>query len=167
MQEAEDRNRAFLVSMTGIAAVLIIAVVMLVSGYNGSLKAHPGTFAYFTANGRTFNITANQVNMQEWEHGLMNATVTNSTFMLFVFGSYAIWDFWMFDTYYNLDIIWINMTNSTGKVVYIAANVPGCFRMSNCTVYDPNTYANYVLEAKGGFAAKNGVTVGSIMKFGN
>jgi uncharacterized membrane protein (UPF0127 family) len=100
----------------------------------------------------------------------MNATVTNSTFMLFYFGQPGIYSFWMKDTYSQLDIIWLNYSGSTGmaKVVYVV-DAPPCVNYSSdqsgCRIYTPSSEANYVLEAKAGFAERNNMTVGSSIKF--
>ncbi len=123
----------------------------------------PGTQSQFTFNNTTYKFTAVEITLQQQEQGLMNFTVTNSTFALFVFNKSGIYPFWMMDTYSPLDIIWINNT----KVVYIA-DAPPCVSYSpNQTACVPyNTYpsghaANYVIEAHSGFVNRTGMHVGS------
>jgi len=121
----------------------------------------------FTLNGRTFNITYVATNNTEWQSGLMDKKVTNSTFMLFVFPSLAVYPFWMYHVNSSLDIIWLHVAGDSGCVVYLAADVPGCTGLSIvCPNYTPSSTANYVIEAKGGFAASNGVRVGTTVQFG-
>lgn len=117
----------------------------------------------FTIGNKTYDFTGVATTLQEQEEGLMNATVTNSTFELFVFTHPAIYPFWMKDTYYPLDIIWINGND----VVYIVNATP-CVSYSpgqdNCTIY--NNYnegyvADYVIEAQAGFANRTGIRIGS------
>lgn len=150
-----------------VAATIAIALIAVAVFAVVELLLPGQTYSQFSAGGKTFKITYNAVNPQEWEKGLMNSTVTNSTFMLFVFGKPGIYSFWMYDTDYNLDIIWLNVTNGSGSVVYLASNVTGCFNKSECAVYTPSRPANYVLEAHGGFAEMNNITVGSVITLGN
>lgn len=65
--------------------------------------------------------------------------------------------FWMFNTLINLDIIFLYQ----GKVVYIAADVPGC-PARPCPTYGPppSQLVDGVLEFRGGTAAALGLAVG-------
>jgi len=65
--------------------------------------------------------------------------------------------FWMFNTLINLDIIFLYQ----GKVVYIAADVPGC-PAQPCPTYGPppSQLVDGVLEFRGGTAAALGLAVG-------
>ncbi|MGI0141792.1 MAG: DUF192 domain-containing protein [Candidatus Micrarchaeales archaeon] len=124
------------------------------------------SYSHFIINGKSFGIAYVASNYSVWTSGLMNKTITNSTTMLFVFPKPSIYPFWMYDTYSNLDMFWINGTANGGRIVYIAKNVTSCFVASSCAIYTPNAFANYVLEAKGGFAIRNNITVGSRISFG-
>jgi len=117
-------------------------------------------------NGRTFGITYVATNESQWQAGLMDKKVTSTTFMLFIFPSSAVYPFWMYNVNSSLDIIWVNVAGTTGSVVYLAANAPGCPLPVGCPNYTPTAAANYVIEAKGGFAEANGVVVGSMVQFG-
>ena len=124
----------------------------------------------FSVNGRTYAITAYEHTQAQLEKGLMNATVTNSTFALFYLGSPGIYPFWMKNTYYPLDIIWINYSSARGygTVVYVANAIPCVDYSANqsmCSLYVPNSDSNYVIEAKSGFARLNGITVGARISF--
>ncbi len=133
----------------------------------GGISQSPSSFS---VNGKTYAITAYENTPTQREMGLMNATVTNSTFVLFHFPQSGIYPFWMKNTYSQLDIIWLNYSSSTdtANVVYIANAIPCASyskNQSNCVIYTPNSSANYVLEAKGGFAKSNDVQIGSSLKF--
>jgi uncharacterized membrane protein (UPF0127 family) len=116
----------------------------------------------FTFGNMTYNFTYVASNLSEQEAGLMNKTVTNSTFELFAFPQPSIYPFWMKNTYYPLDIIWIN--GST--VTYIANATPCSFydkNQSDCIIYNPYNaghMANYVIEALSGFTNRTGLKVG-------
>jgi uncharacterized membrane protein (UPF0127 family) len=69
----------------------------------------------------------------------------------------------MSNTNTSLDIIWINATGSTGRVVYVHADTRPC--ASSCPTYYPSSPANYVIEAKAGFAEANGIEVGTQIQF--
>lgn len=138
--------------------MIVLFIVLLLTARNHG----PQIYKSVTINSDTFNITALELNQTQWEHGLMNTTVTNSTLMLFEFNQTADWPFWMYDTYTNLDMIWINYSylKGSGSVVYIAKNATSCFVASKCVVYDPETLANFVVEARAGFVSRNNISVG-------
>jgi uncharacterized membrane protein (UPF0127 family) len=119
----------------------------------------------FTVNGRTFDITYVATNETEWEAGLMNKKITNTTTMLFIFPRLAVYPFWMYHVNSSLDIIWLNVTGNEGNVVYIAADVPGCSLPIGCPNYTPTSNANYVIEAAGGFSVANGIGTGTTIRF--
>lgn len=153
-----------------IVSIAVIVIVVAAAAYfvlgtptHANLQSVP---SQFTLNGKTFNITYVATNETEWEAGLMDKKVTNSTTMLFVFPSLAVYPFWMYHVNSSLDIIWLNVSANSGRVVYLASDVPGCTGLSFvCPNYTPSSAANYVIEAKGGFAAYNGVTVGTLVQF--
>ena len=118
-----------------------------------------------STDGKSFSITLVESNESAWERGLMNASITNSTIMIFVFPKSAIYPFWMYDTYSNLDMIWLNVSGGAGeggagRVVHIQRNATSCFDRNACVIYNPGALANYVIEAKAGFADRNGINTG-------
>ena len=119
-------------------------------------------------NGTTYNITSYALNTQQAEVGLMNTTVTNSTFMLFVFPKPGNYTFWMKNTYSQLDIIWIYAKGNTDVVTNVA-NASPCIsydpNQTNCIVYSPSGAANYVIETSAGFIERNGIKAGSAILF--
>ena len=153
------------VSIAVIAVVVAAAIYVVVSApTHSSPQSIP---SHFTENGKTFGITYVATNETEWEAGLMDKKVTNSTTMLFIFPSLAVYSFWMYHVNSSLDIIWLNVSGDSGHVVYLAKAVPGCTGLSIvCPDYTPTSAANYVIEAKGGFADFNGIEVGTTIQFG-
>ena len=155
-------------------ALGVIAVVALLVGYTVyESSVGPGSVtskvpSIFTVNGRTFVFTYVATTQQEREAGLMNRKVTNNTTMLFAFPYPSKWAFWMYDTNTSLDMIWVNATGDSGRVVYLTAGAPPCFNSFGygCATYAPSTEANYVIEAKAGFAATYGITTGTTILFG-
>ncbi len=148
------RSHLSIYALLLVSAIAFVIFIIMVFGSH-VLPSYPSNFV---AGGRAFNITAVASNPAEWEHGLMNATVTNSTLMVFLFPNASVYSFWMFDTHYPLDIIWV----LDGRVVYIARDVPPCIGEppSSCPLYTPTSAANVVVEAEGGFAARNNISVG-------
>ncbi len=146
--------------------VLLIVFTIINNPTNQNNQTHLPPPNSFTFNNATYNFTAVELTLAQQEHGLMNTTVTNSTFMLFVFNGPSIYPFWMEDTYYPLDIIWIN----SSKVVYIVHSVPCSWYSPNqtaCIIYNNFTdghVANYVIEAQEGFTNRTGMAVGSTVK---
>ncbi|MDE1871688.1 MAG: DUF192 domain-containing protein [Candidatus Micrarchaeota archaeon] len=146
-------------------AIVVVAAAAAYIFYNQGQRP-----VSFQVNGNTYRITSYAYTEAERATGLMNATVTNDTFMLFRFDNPGIYPFWMKDTYSPLDIIWLNYssTDGTAKVVYIANATP-CIEYSSsqdsCIVYTPRSEANYVLEARAGFAKANDMTAGTEIRF--
>ena len=141
-------------------SVLYIASIQLTNSYVNS----------FTVNNRTYNFTGYALNLNEWEHGLMNSTINKSTFMLFEFNKSSIWNFWMFDTYTNLDIIWINASGNLsndnyGTIVYLVKNASACINVDTCRIYTPKNLSDYVIETRYGFIQNNNIHIGQSIKF--
>lgn len=149
-----------------LVAVATIALITLYLLENGPVPQPVS----FEVNNRTYPITNYADTPAQLDRGLMNATVTNSTFMLFYFHERGIYPFWMKNTYSQLDMIWLNYSSSDANatIVYMANATP-CISydksQNSCTIYIPTAYANYVLETKSGFVEENNLHVGSKIKF--
>ena len=150
--------------ITGLFLIVILAALLAIYVYYAEAYT-PKIYNTFYVNGKQFDISSVAITQKQLYHGLMNTTVTNSTLMLFVFPSTGNYPFWMYDTYSNLDIIWVNNSANGGTVVYVAYNTTPCDIESECAVYNPNAYANYVIETKAGFANENNITIGSKIIF--
>ncbi len=155
----------------GPKAVLTIVLVCAILAYTAyTLVNTPGTVSMpnpptrFTVNGHTFVITYLAANQSARDSGLMNKKITNETTMLFVFPAPGIYSFWMGNVNSSLDMIWLNVTGDVGRVVYLKTDVPVC-SATFCPVYQPPVAANYVLEAKGGFAESNGIGSNTAIQF--
>lgn len=149
-------------------ALLILALSLAAYAYlsvpgQATLSAVP---THFAVNGKTYPFTYVATNQSEREAGLMNKKITDTTTELFVFPRFGIYPFWMYDTNSSLDIIWLNVTGSVGRVVYLLAGAPMCSVTLGCPTYTPTASANYVIEAKAGFAETNGMTLGTTIQLG-
>lgn len=154
------RNPRNLISI-GLLAILLMSAAYQAFSTSGSVTSPiPSSFA---VSGKTYAFTYTATDNAQRAAGLMNKQVTNTTTMLFVFPGVGIYGFWMFNTNTSLDMIWINATGSTGQVVYVRADAMPC--ASSCPTYYPSSPANYVIEAKSGFAEANGVEVGTQIQF--
>ena len=146
------------------AALALLLVYLSAYIYVNYFAVQNQTYLY-QVNGKDFYIHLVAADAASQEKGLMNATITNATMMVFVFPALGIYPFWMEDTYSNLDIMWLNVSGGTGTVVYLVTNATSCVgeSLSWCTdhTYYPTAAANYVIEAKAGFAGANNVTVGT------
>lgn len=79
--------------------------------------------------------------------------------MLFVFDAPEKSCFWMKDTRFPLDMVWLNAQK---RVVYVAENVlPASYPNSVCT----STPASYVLELNAGVTAQYHVELGQRLQF--
>ncbi|MGP8124903.1 MAG: DUF192 domain-containing protein [Nitrososphaerales archaeon] len=159
------RNPRYLVIIGLTAVILVLAAYAVLELDNSGLVTSPVP-STFTANGRTYAFTYTAVDNAQREAGLMNRKVTNTTTMLFAFPSMGIYQFWMYDTNTSLDMIWINATGNTGRVVYVYPNAQPCYSQIFCPTFGPSSPANYVIEAKAGFALANGIEAGTLVQFG-
>ncbi len=153
-----------------VAAVVVIVAVAALAVYQSMGPVGPVTTAVptsFTVSGKTFAFNYTAVTEAERESGLMNKRVTGSTAMLFAFPALVRQTFWMYQTNTSLDMIWVNASGTSGVVVYVQTDAPPCLALP-CPDY-PSVgqapLANYVIEAKAGFAAANGVRLGTELQF--
>jgi len=125
-------------------------------------------YTSFSVGSKTFELTYLATNQSALQKGLMGTKVTDSTTELFVFPSAGYYSFWMYGVNSSLDIMWVDAPpgSNVGTVVYMAADAPPCHVSVICTNYDPTARANFVIEAKGGFAAANGIEVGTPVSLG-
>jgi len=96
--------------------------------------------------------------------GLMyRDTLKKDTGMLFVFKEESIYNFWMKNMKFPIDIIWID---SNLTIAHIERNVPPC-NADPCPKYAPKNKARYVLETSANFTSKNDVDIGTKVGFYN
>jgi hypothetical protein len=158
------RNPRNLIAIGLLALLLAIAAYALL-GMSGSVTSPVPTT--FTVNGKTYAFTYIATDDAQREAGLMNKQVTNTTTMLFAFPAMGTYQFWMYGTNTSLDMVWISATGSTGRVVYVYADAQPCYSpiSISCPTFGPSSPANYVIEAKAGFAEANGIEVGTQIQF--
>jgi len=152
-------GKIFAVAVVAAVALLVIYTVYTATGEPGCVTSAP---ASFDINGKTYNFTYVARCEPQREAGLMDKRVTNETTMLFAFPYSSPWPFWMQDTNTSLDMIWINATGNTGRVVYLALGT----QPYSTSAITPTASANYVIEAKAGFASENGIRMGTTVLFG-
>jgi septum formation protein len=89
---------------------------------------------------------------EDLARGLMyRAGLENNKGMLFVFKKDGIYQFWMGNMHFNLDMLWIS---SEGRIVFMGQNVPVC-TSKPCPIYTPDKQARYVLEINSGYVASH------------
>jgi uncharacterized membrane protein (UPF0127 family) len=163
-----EANRArLLLFVVVLVPLLVVAGYVLL--YDSAPIASSGGIYYtgFSVGGKTFPFTYLATNQSMLDRGLMDKKVTDSTTMLFVFTSPGYYPFWMFGVNSSLDIIWVDAPagSNVGKVVYLVPDAPPCHVSVVCTHYQPSSRADFVIEAKGGFAAANGIDLGTTVVF--
>jgi len=156
-------NRTRLAIILGVSIPLLIIAGYVILNYAGATGTVRGQYNSFSVGGKTFPFTYVATNDSARAKGLMGAKITDSTTMLFVFPSSGYYSFWMYDVNSSLDIIWVDTPqgSNTGHVVFLATNSPPCTVQALCASYQPTTSADYVIEAKGGFASANGIALGT------
>lgn len=95
------------------------------------------------------------------EAGLMyRESLPENKGMLFIFDYEAPHGFWMKNTYFPLDIIWIDKDK---RIVDIKANASLCKEI--CENFFPRDKALYVLEVNAGFAERHKIKIGDKVSF--
>lgn len=150
-----------------IVPLALFAAVTLVYDSTPIASSPDVHYTGFSVGGRTFTFTYVATNDSALHKGLMGAKVTANTTMLFVFPDSGYYPFWMSGVNSSLDIIWVDAPPGAahGTVAYMESQAPPCHASVLCPSYDPTVKANYVIEAKGGFAAANGIKVGTAVTF--
>jgi uncharacterized membrane protein (UPF0127 family) len=83
------------------------------------------------------------------------ASLPEDQAMIFIFDKPGIYEFWMKDMKFPIDIIWLDANNT---IVYVESSVsPESYPD---TTYSPDKDSLYVLEANAGFLEKNNLKVG-------
>ncbi len=81
--------------------------------------------------------------------------------MLFIFEEEDYYSFWMKNTYFPLDMLWLD---SNRLIVHIEEDVPPC-PSEPCPSYTPERPARYVLELVSGSVRKHGLKIGDRLDF--
>jgi uncharacterized membrane protein (UPF0127 family) len=96
------------------------------------------------------------------QRGLMfRADLPHRTGMLFVFETTGRYGFWMKNCLISLDLVWINEAK---RVVAILPETPPC-KSDPCPIYQFDVPTRYVLEIPSGAAKREGLVVGSVLRF--
>lgn len=76
--------------------------------------------------------------------------------LLFVFETPGIYQFWMPDMNFPIDILWIE----DGKVVDVDEQVSNIFDQKKPSYYSPSAPVRYVLEVNAGFVREHDISIG-------
>jgi len=156
-----------------ILVVLLVPIIFIAANillYDSTpIPSSPNLhYTSFSVGGKTFELTYLATNQTMLQKGLMDTKVTSDTTMLFVFPNASYYSFWMFGVNSSLDIMWVYAPpgSNAGSFVYLALEAPPCQVSAVCPNYQPTAKADFVIEAKAGFAAANGIKVGTPVTFG-
>ncbi len=97
---------------------------------------------------------------EERQQGLSGRDkLPNNQGMLFIFESEGLYNFWMKDMKFPIDIVWID---SSGRIIYLKENIgPDTYP----ELFSPDKPARYVLEVNAGWVAKNSIAIGNTLHF--
>jgi uncharacterized membrane protein (UPF0127 family) len=162
-------NRVRLLIFAAVVIPLLVLAGAILVYDSTPIASSPNVhYTSFTVGGKTFELTYLATNQSALQKGLMGVKVTPSTTELFVFPTAGYYSFWMYGVNSSLDIMWVYAPPgaSSGSFVYLALDAPPCHVSVICSSYQPTSRADYVIEAKAGFAAANGIEVGTPVAFG-
>jgi uncharacterized membrane protein (UPF0127 family) len=143
--------------------ILFVAANVLLYDSTPIASSPNAHYTSFSVGGKTFGLTYVATNQSALDKGLMGVKVTDNTTELFVFPTPGYYSFWMFGVNSSLDIMWVDtpVGGSSGSFVYLALDAPTCQFSVSCATFAPTVRADFVIEAKAGFAAANGIEVGT------
>jgi uncharacterized membrane protein (UPF0127 family) len=158
-----NRVRLMIMAVVLVPLLIIAGYVLLFDSTQFGASSSGAHYTSFSAAGKSFELTYVATNQTALQKGLMDTKVENDTTMLFVFPTSDYYSFWMFGVNSSLDMMWVETPpgSNAGSVVYLVAEAPPCHVAVACTSYQPNAKADFVIEAKGGFAKANGIGVGT------
>src|SRR5450759_415115 len=157
-------NRVRLLIMVVVLIPLLIIAGNILLYDSTPIASSPGIhYTSFSVGSKAFKLTYLATNQSMLEKGLMGTKVTDSTTLLFVFPASGYSSFWISGVNSSLDMIWVNSApgSNVGNVVYLALDSPQCILSALCTSYQPTARADFVIEAKAGCAAANGIGLGT------
>jgi len=110
--------------------------------------------------GRLFVAEIADTPERQAEGYMFRREVGESDAMIFVFPDSGVHPFWMKNTLVPLDMIWMD---EAFEVLFIEAAAPPC-KADPCPGYGPLRKARYVLEVRGGTAAKERLKTGDRLR---
>jgi uncharacterized membrane protein (UPF0127 family) len=112
--------------------------------------------------GNTINV-ALSTTTAEIDQGLQDRpTLAPNDGMLFIFPTAKIYQFWMPNMSFSLDMIWIG---SDHKIVDISRDAPPLPDPSNPVWFRPSSPAQYVLEVNADYASSHNIQIGDPVQF--
>jgi uncharacterized membrane protein (UPF0127 family) len=145
-----------------VAGLLLAAACGAAPKASVTPSATPGARAVLPS-GRTYSLEVARTPEEQAQGLMFRESLPEKTGMLFPFTDKRIHYFWMKNTMIPLDMVWMD---AEGRVIFVSANTPPC-KADPCPNYGPDSPAASVLEIAGGNAAKEGVSVGAVLRFEN
>ena len=118
--------------------------------------------------GATFNVEIASTTLEQARGLSLRKSLGENDGMLFIFSWPGIQSFWMKDTNFPLDMIWIGSGQSGNKVLGFVENAPPQPGVSlwGLRVYDSPDGTDKVLEVNAGTVAKDNIKVGDTVQVG-
>lgn len=141
-----------------VLALVVWGLVALLSHAPTASIASEAALPTIQLDGQTIHVTIASTDASR-ELGLGGRTgLAPDEGMLFVFRQDGLYQFWMKDMRFSIDILWLT---ADGKVIYIVPNLsPSTYPQA----FGPAAQARYVLELSAGYAAAHGVKVGDVVQ---
>lgn len=142
-----------------VGGIIILSIFYFFSYYSIYPEKEIEQICFYS--GKCFNTIVADSSKERAEGLMFKDSLEENSGMLFIFLEQEKYDFWMKNTFIELDIIWLD---STLKIVHIKENAEPCLE-EECEIFSSNKNAKYVLEINGGLAKKFGLKIGEKAKF--
>ena len=137
------------------ALIILLIIIVSIVFYKNS-----GEISQVCIKEHCFSVELAKTSAEQTK-GLSNRTfLDQNSGMIFIFPKVDIYSFWMKDTLIPLDMIWIK----DNKIVFIGRNALPCIE-ANCSIFNKNAVANYVLEINGNLSSKYNFNIGDNVSF--
>jgi uncharacterized protein len=146
----------------------LLALALLLSGCASPTPSEPSsglsTLAVTLPNGVEIQAELAVTPEQQMRGLMLRDALPPNGGMLFIFPETEERGFWMYQTRFPLDIIWLDENR---RVVEISAHTPPCVDLDarNCPSYGGQARSKYVLELAAGEADAHGLEIGDMIRF--
>lgn len=146
------------------AALLLLVIILAFVKFRGGSFFPDFSGPHATIDNHKFDLMIAKTEKEKMVGLSKRKSMNDNQAMLFPFDKKARYSFWMKDTEFALDMIYI----SDNTIVDIIKNAPPqAGNNGQLPIYTPKTDANYVLEIKGGFSDKYKFKEGDKVTFEN
>ena len=141
--------------------VRVVEIIILILIFTSGLSSAETTIPLTLPDGKILQVEVVQTTAERARGLMFRPSLPEDSGMLFIFDQSREHPFWMKNTLFALDIIWMDHLK---RITHIEVQVPPC-RLDPCPTYGPRSESRYVLEVNGNLTRRWGLKIGNKLKF--